>query len=121
MGVGFNWFKDYRINTTEMSIGFGTDVEYSIDYLDGDSTSHSYGNRTKLQNIFNRYLNIEIPTISGYWSTEPDLNLIKPSTMSDYCNKLLSNKDYELEDMADRIQWIKDLSDSGYYVSYDVL
>jgi len=40
--------------------------------------------------------------------------------MSAMCSKLLEHKDiFDLEDMEDRIQWIKELSDKGYYVSYD--
>lgn len=121
MGVGFNWFKGYEIIEVKVDTGWYENIEYGIKYLDCDDTSHGYGNRTKLQNIFKKYIGIEIPTISGYWSTKPDINLIEPSTMSSYCEKLLSNKEYELEDMEDRIQWIKELSDKGYYVSYDML
>jgi hypothetical protein len=122
MGVGFNWFKNYKIIEENFNVGFGENTEYRIKYLDGDYTSHAYGNRTKLQNIFHKYLNIEIPTISGCWSSKPNLNLIEPSILSEYCTKLINDYDnYDLEDMTDRIQWIKDLSDEGYYVSYDVL
>jgi hypothetical protein len=121
MGVNFNWFKTHKIIEDKIDYGFTQNVDYRIEYLDGDSTSHGYGNRTKLQDIFRKYLNIEIPTISGYWSYKPDLNLIEPTIMSELCNKLLENKEYDLEDMEDRILWIKELSDKGYYVSYDML
>ena len=121
VGVGFNWFKNYKIYERTIFVGFGEDTEYVIEYLDSDYTSHSYGNRAKLQNIFNKYLNIEIPTISGFWHIKPELNLIEPPIMSNYCDKLLTNKKYDLEDMQDRIQWIKNLSEEGYYVSYDML
>ncbi len=120
MGIGFNWFKSYRVIEDEINYGFGRNVEYKIEYLEGNSTSHAYGNRTKLQNIFRKYLNIEIPTIEKYGlSNIPDLNLIEPCAMSKYCTKLLNNKKYDLEDMTDRIQWLKEISDEGYYVSYD--
>lgn len=125
MGVVFNWFKDYKIIKNIISYGFCEEIEYNIEYLNGDSTSHSYGNRTKLQNIFNKYLNVEIPTIHDYGYTEnyyEKLELIYPSKMSKLCTTLLNNKDKcDLEDMEDRIIWIKELSDKGYYVSYDML
>lgn len=121
MSVGFNWFKSYKVIEDEIDYGLGKDIQYSIEYIDSDFTTHGYGNRTKLQNIFKRYLNIEIPTIRDYGlSYKPTLDLIEPSIMSEYCNNLLSNNDYNLEDMEDRIEWIKYLSDKGYYVSYDV-
>jgi hypothetical protein len=117
MGVGFNWFKSYKIIENEIDYGMGKYKEYNIEYLDGDSTSHAYGNRTKLQNIFDKYLNIVIPTIPYYGYSE---DLIEPPVMSELCAKLLNNKDvYNLEGMEERIQWIKKLSDEGYYVSYD--
>ena len=120
MGVGFNWFKDYKIIEQVDNVGWFQYVEYKIEYLDYDKTSHSYGNRSKLQDIFNSYLGIQIPTIMSYYSDIPELNLIKPKTMYDYCNKLLSDCSYDLEGMEDRIKWIKELSDKGYYVSYDM-
>jgi hypothetical protein len=121
MGVCFNWFKDYEVVPDMISMGIGTYTEYNLKYIDGDSTSHSYGNRTKLQNIFRKYLNTEIPTIPDYYQESINVNLIEPSEMSKLCSKLLVNKcDYDLEDMEDRIEWIKKLSDDGYYVTYDV-
>jgi len=80
-------------------MGLGTYTEYNINYIDGDSTSHSYGNRTKLQNIFRKYLGTEIPTIPDYCQEDINVNLIKPYVMSEMCSKLLQNKDvYDLED-----------------------
>ena len=74
-----------------------------------------------MQNIFKKYLNTEIPTIPDYYQEDINVNLINPSEMSELCDKLLDHKDtYDLEDMEDRIEWIKQLSDEGYYVTYDV-
>ena len=121
MGIGFNWFKNYEVVPETISMGIGEYTEYKLKYFDGGSTSHSYGNRTKLQNIFRKYLNIEIPTIPDYYQEYINVNLIEPNVMSKLCVKLLENKNvYDLEDMEDRIQWIKKLSDEGYYVSYNV-
>lgn len=124
MGVGFNWFKSYQIIENEFDYLFGKDVEYRIEYLDGNSTSHSYGNRSMLQDIFIRYFNAMIPNIPCYSENGnyyKDLNLINPTTMSEFCSKLIDNTEkYDLESMKDRIEWIKKISDQGYYISYDV-
>ena len=121
MGVGFNWFKKYEVVPEVIDMGIGKYTVYNLEHLDGDSTSHSYGNRTKLQNIFRKYLNIEIPTIPDYCQEDANVDLIEPTEMSKLCAKLLENKnEYNLENIEDRIQWIKKLSDEGYYVSYDV-
>ena len=109
MGVNFNYFKNYKIVD---NFGYGN----SIEYIGGDSVSHSYGNRTKLQNVFYQYLKIQIPVIDDNYIDD----LIEPSQMSIYCTMLLNNKKYNLNDLEDRIIWIKKLSDEGYYVSYDM-
>ena len=108
MSVSFNYFKKYKI----MNVGYGNYIEY----IDGDSVSHGYGNRIKLQNVFRECLNIEIPTIEDTYIDD----LIEPSQMSIYCSELLNNKKYDLKGMEHRIIWIKELSDEGYYVSYNM-
>lgn len=123
MGIGFNWFKNYKIIEDEYDDIFGKTIKYSIEYLEGGSTSHSYGNRTKLQNILQKYLNIRIPVINNYELTTrfESLDFIEPYKMSQLCTKLIENKnEYNLEGMGDRIQYIKKLSDDNYYVSYDM-
>lgn len=121
MGVGFNWFKDYEVIPNIINMGIGIYTEYNLKYINGGSTSHSYGNRTKLQNIFRKYLNTEIPNIPDYCQEDENVNLIDPCLMFELCDKLLKNKDvYNLKGMEDRIQSIKKLSEEGYYVSYDV-
>ncbi|MGJ0846549.1 hypothetical protein ACR77J_07665 [Tissierella praeacuta] len=125
MGVGFNWFKNYKVNKFEDPRSWlGNSCIYSIEYLDGDSTSHSYGNRTKLQNLF-ELIDKSIPTVNDeifYDDIEDYIKntLIQPTEMSSICDKLL-NSGFDLLDMKDRIKWIKELSDEGYYVSYDML
>ena len=49
MGVIFHWFKDIKIKIEcEPYI-----YSYAkIDYIDGDCASHSYHNRSKLQDLF---------------------------------------------------------------------
>lgn len=121
MGVGFNWFKNYEVIPITISMGIGEYTEYNLKYINGGSTSHSYGNRTKLQNIFKKYLDTRIPIIPDYCQEDGNVDLIEPHLMSKLCDELIKNKSvYNLEDMEDRIKWIKELSDNGYYVSYDV-
>ena len=116
LGVGFNWFTDYEVIEEKLDCVFYEIPVYNIKLVNHFSTSHSYGNRTKLQAIFYKYLGIEIPT----FMYNHELELISPSTMSKLCDKLLQNEDiYDLEDMRDRIEWIKQISDEGFYVCYD--
>ena len=125
MGVGFNWFKNYKVNKFEDPRSwFKESYIYSIEYLDGDSTSHSYGNRTKLQSLF-ELIGESIPTINDeiFYDNIKDYikdTLIQPLEMSRICDKLL-NSEFDLLDMEDRIKWIQQLSNEGYYVSYDML
>lgn len=44
MSIGFNWFKDYKITIDDSM--FYRDVH--LEYLNGDSTSHSGGNIGKV-------------------------------------------------------------------------
>ena len=57
MGVIFHWFKDIKVKTEcEPYI-----YSYAqIDYIDGDCTSHSYHNRSKLQDLFMKKCGIYI-------------------------------------------------------------
>ena len=106
MGVCFNWFKDYKINKFEDPRSwFGESYIYSIEYLNGDSTSHSYGNRSKLQNLF-ELIGKSIPTINDeifYDDTEDYIKdtLIEPDEMLSICDELL-NSEFDLLNMKDR-------------------
>ena len=126
MGVIFHWFKEYKIRKDELLISFGIPVyDYYIEYIgDCGSTSHSYGNRSKLQDLFEK-VHCMIPVIPNeICDEEPDKYikeiLVEPVKISQKCQELLDS-DFYLEDMEERIRWIKDLSDKGYYVAYDML
>lgn len=126
MGVIFHWFKEFKIETHEIPISWGiSNFDSFVKFVgDCDSTSHSYGNRTKLQNVF-KEVEIMIPNIPNEITCEEPEKyvqnlLIKPSIMSQKCKELL-NSELDLKDMEDRIIWIKELSDKGYYVAYDML
>ena len=125
MGVCFNWFKDYKINKfKDPRSWFEESYIYSIEYLNGDSTSHSYGNRSKLQNLF-ELIGKSIPTINDeifYDDIEDYIKdtLIEPDKMLNICDELL-NSEFDLLGMKDRIKWIRKLSNEGYYVTYDIL
>lgn len=126
MGVIFHWFKEYEIEKHEHPMSWvNSSYNSSISFIgDCDSTSHSYGNRTKLENLFEE-VNITIPNIPDeIFDDEPEKYiqslLVDPVLMSQKCQELL-NSNLDLKDMRDRITWIKELSDKGYYVAYDML
>ena len=117
MSIGFNWFKEYEIIHCEPDHWYGW---YELNYLDGDSTSHSAGNIIEVQDLLEKYGDIRIPSIqrlNRYDDDKPDL--VEPNVMSDVCAKILENTDVDIVDMRDRIEWFKRLSDEGYYLSYD--
>ena len=119
MSTGFNWFKDYEI--THHGQGHWYDW-YELEYLDGGSTSHSAGNIIKVQDLIEKYGDVRIPSISEQWidSVDYKLNLIEPTEMVKICNKILSNTECDEVDMRDRIEWFKELSEEGYYLTYDL-
>lgn len=128
MGVIFHWFKKYEIEQYENPMSWiDSCYNSSINFVgDCGSISHAYGNRTKLVNLFEK-VGIVMPNIPDEMFGDKPENekyiqslLIKPSVMSQKCQELLDS-DLDLKDMEDRIKWIKELSDKGYYVAYDML
>lgn len=118
MGLGFNWFKEYEIICSNN--GYWYD-DYRLFYNDGDSTSHSYGNVDKVQNLIEKYGGKRIPQVNEYVinSTDYKIDLIEPTEMIEICNKILENSDVDEVDMRDRIEWFKKLSEDGYYLTYN--
>lgn len=117
MSTGFNWFKKYEIIHCEPNHWYDW---YELEYLDGNSTSHSAGNIAKVQGLLEKYGGISIPYIKTLnRSDDNEPNLIEPKVMSEVCVKILENSDVDEVDMRDRIEWFKELSDEGYYLSYD--
>lgn len=119
MSIRFNWFKKYEI-THRFANHYWYNY-YSLDYIDGGSTSHSAGNITKVQNLIEKYGNKRIPSINEECidSVDYDLELIEPKEMIEICNKILANTECDEVDMRDRIEWFKQLSEDGYYLTYD--
>lgn len=117
MSTGFNWFKKYEIIHYEPNHWYDW---YELNYLDGSSTSHSAGNITKVQDLLEKYGNIRIPSIKRLNRSNDDKpDLIEPKVMSEVCAKILENSDVDEVDMRHRIEWFKEISDEGYYLSYD--
>lgn len=117
MSTGFNWFKKYEIIHYEPSRWYDW---YELHYLGGGSISHSAGNIIIVQNLLEKYGDIRIPQIerlNRYDDNEPDL--ISPTIMSEVCAKILQSTEVDEVDIRDRIEWFKELSDAGYYLSYD--
>ena len=118
MGIGFNWFKGYEI--TPMPSG-NYDF-YRFEYLGGDSTSHSARNIIKVQELIKKYSGKIIPSInSGIIEYVSDnLCLIEPEEMVSICDEILAGTECDEIDMRDRFEWFKQLSEEGYYLSYDL-
>ena len=121
MSIGFNWFKKYKIEKEEYGIGFMKETYYNVKYLEGGNTSHSAGNIIKVQNLLKEYGNITIPYIDDDDCTEDYLKekLIEPSIVFNICNKILKDTKVDEVDMRDRIEYFKELSEKGYYLTYD--
>ena len=125
MGLGINWFKDYEIldaGETYNTFGFCSYDNYSINFIDCDSTSHSYGNVSLVTDLFEKVIGKSFPKLPNEEcidSKDYKLNLIKPEEMSKYCEKILSGTEVDKIDMRDRFEWFKSLSDKGYYIAYD--
>lgn len=117
MSIGFNWFKEYKIKIIDEL--FYQDVK--LEYLGGGDTSHSGGNIGKVQDLIEKYGGKRIPTICADFiqSEDEKLDLIDPKEMSLICDKILAGKEVDKVDMRSRIEWFKELSDKGYYLSYD--
>jgi hypothetical protein len=122
MSRGINWFKDFKIEEETIDNIFGQDITYSIDFLGGDSTSFSEGNITKYQEAFKKYGNLEIPYIEYEYHLKPDYLkeiFIDPKILSEVCSKILSDCILDKYDIKNRIEWFKEMSDKGYYFSYN--
>lgn len=119
MSRGINWFKDFKIEEEVIDNIFGQDITYNIDFLGGDSTSFSEGNITKYQEAFEKYGDITIPYIDYEYYLKPeDLEFIDPKILSEVCSKFLSDNILDKDDIKDRIEWFKEMSDKGYYFSF---
>lgn len=119
MSIGFNWFKKYEIIHCVPDHLYDW---YELNYLDGNSTSHSAGNVIKVQNLIEKYSGKRIPTISEEWinSVDYELDLIEPNEMVEICNKILSSTEVDEVGMRHRIERFKKLSEEGYYLTYDI-
>lgn len=118
MSVGFNWFKEYEIIYSKIDPWYDN---YRLFYDGGDSASHSYGNVIIVQNLIKKYSGKRIPQVNEYAINSIDykIDLIEPSEMVEICNKILANTECDEFDMRDRIEWFKELSENGYYLTYD--
>lgn len=125
MGLGFRWFKNYKIlDARESYLAFGSCYcdGFSIDFIDSDATSHSYYNVSLVCNLFENTTYISFPRLPNEdWidSKNYKLDLINPSDMSKYCEIILNGTEVDDIDMRRRFEWFKNLSDDGYYIAYD--
>ncbi|MCM1197200.1 MAG: hypothetical protein NC310_09070 [Roseburia sp.] len=110
MGATFRWFNDVTI------------IDDSIyDFIEGDCTSHGYGNTCDICDLFKTETNIQIPNLnySYRYKDKSELELIEPKDMIKACEKLLKIDNNEIiEKFRDRIEWFKELSEQGFYIAY---
>jgi len=120
VSTGFNWFKTYEVIKNDY--GYWNE-DYSLKYIGGGDTSHSGGNIGKVQDLIEKYGDGKrISSVCEDWIDSEKYkitNLLEPQEMSEVCNKILSNKEVDKVDMRERIEWFKELSDAGYYLTYD--
>lgn len=117
MSIGFNWFKDYELKTIKYSMH---DNGIIVKYIGGGDTSHSAGNIIRVQELLEEYGNIRIPEICEDWLKEGDkLDLIDPKEVSKVCQLILNDTKVDEVGFRERIEWFKELSDEGYYLTYD--
>lgn len=123
MGITFNWFKDVKVDERKLGI-----FEYNdpVEYIDGYDCNHSGIHVSQIQDVFKTYGNRQIPYIDEYYfrGTKEELisMLIPKETVIDICNKFLNNPDEtDPNYVRDDIEWIKKLSEDGYYISYESL
>lgn len=125
MGLGFRWFKGYKIldsGETYQAFRYCYYDEYSIEYIDCGSTSHSYYNVSLVKELFEKIIGIQFPKLPNEeWidSKNYKLKLIEPIDMLKYCEKILEGTEVDVIDMRSRFEWFKHLSDEGYYIAYN--
>ena len=92
-----------------------------LEYIGGSNTSHSGGNICKVQNLIEKYSGKTIPIVCADFIDSEDykLPLIEPKEMSNICKKILQGTEVDKAGMRDRIEWFRQLSDEGYYLTYD--
>lgn len=112
MSIGFNWFKDYELKSVEYGV--------IVKYIGGGHSLHSAGNIIKAQNLLEEYGSINIPVVNEYSLKEGDkLDLVDPKEVSKVCQLILNDIKVDEVGMRKRIEWFKELSDKGYYLTYD--
>lgn len=123
MGTIFNWFKSYKIEKIADGIMYCCSDEYRIDYIGGGNTTHSSGNIGKVQDLIEKYSDGKsITSVCEDWIEQENYkipNLIEPKEMSEICERILLNREVDAVGMRERIEWFKQLSDDGYYLTYD--
>ena len=97
--------------------------EHKLEYIGGGSSSHSGTNIANVQDLIEKYSGKRIPTIEEDFinSEDEDLHLIEPKEMSQICKKILADDEVDKVNMRHRIELFKNLSDEGYFLSYDYM
>jgi hypothetical protein len=72
-------------------------------------------------NLIEKYSGKTIPIVCSDFIDSEDykLPLIEPKEMSNICKKILQGTEVDKAGMRDRVEWLRQLSDEGYYLTYD--
>lgn len=119
ISIGVNFYKDVEVIIHD-GVGY-FDYDYcELKYEDNHSISWSGGNITKLGNLFEKYTGEYLPIHLSEYNEDCKDDLIEPSEMIRYCDMVLVHEEDKLVlQFKDRLNYIKNMSQEGYYVSYD--
>lgn len=119
MSIGVNFYKDVELIKHEGGGICGYDY-YELKYKDNHSTSWSAGNTIKLGDLFKKYTGECLPIHLSEYDENCKDDLVNPNEMVKYCDMVLIHDEDELvSEFEDRLNYIKKMSQEGYYVSYD--
>ena len=126
MSIGFIAFERWGIQDY---VSYIFPPNQSIYYIKIDppiSTSFSAHNVIAIDNVFTATCKKRIPVLdtSIDFDSKEQMEdyirnrIIPPKEMSAMCSKVLAGTEIDECDMRDRVEWLKKLSDTGYYLAY---
>jgi len=117
MSRSVNFYKEVNIEVTDY--GYGCEDRH-IEYKDNHGTSWSGWNITKLELLFDKYTELKAIPVIGQYTEDPREKIVDPCIMSKYCSVILEHtEDDAVNEDKDRIEYIKFMSDNGYYISLE--
>jgi len=117
MSRSVNFYKE--VNIEVIDYGYGCEYRH-VEYKDNHDTSWSGCNINKLESLFDKYTELKAIPVVGEYTENPYKKIVDPYIMSKYCSAILEhNEDDAVKEDKDRIEYIKFMSDNGYYISLE--